>query len=74
MKIFECFENVSGMDDCRKLPLTIQAKQINEPFRVKSLEGDYACGLPGDYLMKGIEGELYICNFNIFKKTYEWIG
>jgi len=73
MKIFECFDNVSGMSKCRKRPLIIQAKQMNESFRVRSLEGNYACGRAGDYLLRGVEGELYICNSNIFKKTYEWI-
>jgi hypothetical protein len=44
-----------------------------EEFKVKSLEGNYAHGHPEDYLVRGIEGELYICNKDIFEKTYEWI-
>jgi len=70
MKVFRTFEEVSGMEENRKLPMTIQAKQINEPFRVETLEGDYKQGKPGDYLMRGVEGELYICDKDIFEKTY----
>ena len=73
MKIFECFEKVSDMHKCRKKPLYIYAKQINEDFRVCSLEGDYIQGKAGDYLMQGIERELYVCDKNIFEKTYDWI-
>jgi asparagine N-glycosylation enzyme membrane subunit Stt3 len=28
---------------------------------------------PGDYLMQGIKGELYICDKEIFEATYEWV-
>ena len=30
-------------------------------------------GKPGDYLMRGIEGELYICDGPIFEKTYDFL-
>ena len=73
MKTFECFEKVSCMSKCRKHSIIIHAKQINEDFRVCSLEGDYIQGKAGDYLVKGIKGELYICDKDIFEKTYEWI-
>lgn len=73
MKTFGTFETVDGMLPCRKKPIVIQATQIREPFRVNSLEGDYKQGKPGDYLMRGIEGELYICDKDIFEKTYDWV-
>ena len=47
--------------------------QINEAFRVESLEGNYKQGKPGDYLMQGVEGELYICDKMIFEKTYDFV-
>ena len=72
MKTYETHELVEKMAPCRKTAIA-HAKQINEPFRVNSLEGDYKQGKPGDYLMKGIEGELYICDKEIFEKTYEEI-
>ena len=71
MKTFDTFEQVDGMVDCRKRPIVIQAKKIDEEFRVNTLEGNYKQGKPGDYLMKGIDGELYICDGSIFVKTYD---
>ena len=56
----------------RKIAIA-HAKQMDEDFRVNSMEGDYAQGKAGDYLMMGIDGELYICDEDIFKKTYEEI-
>jgi hypothetical protein len=46
---------------------------MDEEFRVDTLEGNYKQGKPGDYLMRGIDGELYICDGAIFEKTYDWI-
>lgn len=73
MKIFETYENVEGMKTCMKRPIVIHARQINTEFRVNTLEGNYKQGKPGDYLMKGINGELYICDRDIFEKTYDWV-
>jgi len=56
-----------------KRPIIIQAKQMNEEFRVNTLEGNYKQGKRGDYLMRGIDGELYICDQAIFEKTYDFI-
>ena len=73
MKTYETFENVEGMKECLKRPIIVHAKQINEDFRVDTLEGNYKQGKAGDYLMKGIDGELYICDKDIFEKTYDFI-
>ena len=73
MKIFTTYENVEGMKSCMKKPIAIHAKQIEEPFQVETLEGNYKQGKPGDYLMQGIEDELYICDKAIFEKTYDWL-
>ena len=74
MKQFETFEYINDMKPCMKRPIVVHAIQINEEFRVKSLEGDYAQGKAGDYLMRGIKGELYICDKEIFKSTYNFIA
>ena len=73
MKIFETYENVEGMRHCMKRPIVVYAQQMNVEFRVNTLEGNYKQGNPGDYLMKGIDGELYICDREIFEKTYDWV-
>lgn len=70
MKTFETFEKVEGSQPCMKKPIVVHAVQIHEPFRVESMEGNYKQGKAGDYLMTGIEGEHYICDKEIFEKTY----
>jgi len=72
MKTFDTFEHVDGMEDCIKKPIVVHAKRIDEEFRVNSLEGNFKQGKPGDYLMRGIDGELYICDGPIFDKSYGW--
>ena len=54
----------------RKNPLIIQAKQMNEPFEVVTLEGKMT-GKAGDYLIIGIKGERYPCDKTVFGLTYE---
>ena len=55
-------------------PIVVHAAQVHVPFRVKSLEGDYAQGKPGDYLMRGVRGEQYICDKEIFEESYDFVG
>lgn len=45
----------------------------NDGFIVKTMEGTMR-GKIGDYLMRGINGELYVCDKEIFNKTYELIN
>lgn len=52
-----------------KKPIAIQCVQINEPFEVHTLEGIMK-GKEGDWLMIGISGEMYACDQDIFKKSY----
>jgi len=73
MRVFDTFEQVNGMRGCMKRPIVVHAVQIQEDFRVNTLEGNYKQGKAGDYLMKGIEGELYICDREIFEKTYDFV-
>lgn len=74
MKLFDTYENIDSMKPCMKRPIVVHAVQVNEEFRVNSLEGDYAQGKAGDYLMRGINGELYICDREIFEKTYDFVN
>jgi len=53
-----------------KKPIPIKCIQIHEPFQVESLEGTVN-GKAGDWLMIGIDGEKYVCDDAIFKKTYD---
>ena len=73
MKTYDTYEKVDGMMDCVKRPIVVHAKRIDEEFRVETLEGNYKQGKRGDYLMRGINGELYICDGPIFEKTYDFL-
>lgn len=53
-----------------KKPISVRAIQIAIPFTVKTLEGTMK-GKPKDYLVEGIEGELYVCDKTIFEKSYD---
>lgn len=53
-----------------KKPIPIQCSQILEPFEVETLEGVMK-GKAGDWLMVGVTGELYVCDNDIFKKSYQ---
>ncbi len=74
----ERFKDITNKDilryfnSCIKKRIFVKAMKINEPFRVNSMEGDYKQGKAGDYLMVGVEGELYICDKSIFEKSYDF--
>lgn len=55
-----------------KKPIAIECFQMDEPFQVETLEG-LMTGNKGDWLMKGVRGELYPCANDIFQETYELI-
>lgn len=71
MKMFKTFDKETNMLQCRKRPIIVHCKQINEQFQVETLEGNYKTGKPGDYLMQGVKDELYICDREIFEATYD---
>jgi len=72
MKTYKTYEHIEGNRRCIKRPVIVHAIQVNEEFRVESLEGNYKQGKPGDYLMTGIDGEHYICDRDIFERSYEF--
>ena len=44
----------------------------NPTLLIPTLEGEMTASL-GDYIIKGVNGELYPCKPNIFVKTYELV-
>ncbi len=60
---------MSEFKSYRKKPIIIRAKQMNEPFEVKTMEGTMK-GKTGDYLVVGIKNEKYPIDKDIFEKTY----
>ncbi len=41
-----------------------------ESFRIRTLEGEMTVR-PGDYVIRGVQGEFYPCKPDIFEATYE---
>lgn len=54
---------------CRKKPITIKAIKMDKSFTVGTREG-MMDGKAGDYLLEGIEGEVYPCDKDIFLNSY----
>ena len=50
---------------------TIYFKDQGEMY-IKTLEGDHHVSV-GDYVIRGVNGELYPCKPDIFEKTYDII-
>jgi len=57
----------------KKKPVIIEARRLTTQMEVLTLEGIMR-GSAGDWLIKGVEGEKYICKDAIFRQTYEPIG
>jgi len=55
---------------CRKNQM-VEACQLQADFTIVTLEGKLEAKA-GDYLMRGIKGELYPCKKEIFEESYEW--
>ena len=63
----------SFMKDYRRLPF-MQRKPFSneESLVIPTLEGTIEA-TNGDYIIKGVKGEFYLCKPDMFKKTYEEI-
>ena len=54
----------------RKKPVVIEAYKTDRVIYIETLEGKMKAE-KGDWIIRGIKGELYPCKPDIFKKTYE---
>jgi len=54
----------------KKKPIVVSAVQIDKPFSVPTMEGVMS-GKANDYLIRGIKGEFYPCDKEIFEASYE---
>ena len=54
----------------RKIPVVIEAYQTDEEMEIETLEGTMKAD-KGDWIIKGVKGELYPCKPDVFKMTYE---
>jgi len=62
--------DVLSWNDAEKKPVVVQATPMPAPFEVETKEGTMR-GDEGDILIRGVEGELYPCDSDIFYQTYE---
>jgi len=65
--------NLSRLKGCIKRPVTVRAVKMDASFKVSIGDGLYHSGKPGDYLMCGVNNELYVCPGDVFEKTYDWV-
>ena len=52
-----------------KIPVEIEAYQTDEEVYIETLEGVMKAD-KGDWIIKGVKGELYPCKPDVFKMTY----
>ena len=57
----------------RKIPVTIEAYQTDKEMEIKTLEGTMKAN-KGDWIIKGVKGELYPCKPDVFEMTYEKVN
>lgn len=63
---------IPGVADFKQKPNIKRAVQMDADFSVETLEG-VMTGKSGDYLIRGLKGELYPCDRDIFEKSYDKI-
>ena len=57
----------------RKKPVVVEAVRTYEPLVVETLEGNMQAQA-GDWIIKGVKGELYPCKDDIFRQSHEPVG
>ena len=57
----------------RKKPCQIWAYVTDQEIYIDTLEGKMKAN-KGDYIIKGVKGEIYPCKPDIFLMSYEYIG
>ena len=57
-------------NEYRKKPVVIWAYQTDVEVKIETLEGVMTAS-PGDWIIRGVEGEEYPCKPSVFEKTYE---
>lgn len=57
-------------DWCSKNPSVVHCQSLaSDHIAIDTLEGEMKA-MPGDYIIKGIKGELYPCKADIFEASY----
>lgn len=53
-----------------KIPVVVEAYQTDEEVFIETLEGTMKAN-KGDWIIKGVKGELYPCKNDVFEMTYK---
>lgn len=61
------------MPKFRKRPIIVEAYQTKDEITIHTLEGNMRAK-KGDWIIIGIEGELYPCKKSVFEQIYEPIN
>ena len=54
----------------RKIPVVVEAYQTDKEMEIETLEGTMKAD-PGDWIIRGVKGELYPCKPDVFEMTYK---
>jgi len=73
--VIEAWQNQPDMGTCPKwltdeLGKSIRGSGGMPPLFIQTLEGEMRADL-GDWVIKGVKGEIYSCKSDIFEATYE---
>jgi len=58
------------MPKFKKKPIIVDAYQVKDEITIHTLEGNMRAK-KGDWIIIGVEGELYPCKKSVFEKIYE---
>lgn len=71
MKITKLIDLKNDWKHYEKIPITIKATEVVEDvIEIETREGTLKA-YKGDFIIEGIEGEIYPCGRNIFFNTYK---
>lgn len=60
----------SKFEDFQKIPVTVSAYRTDEEVEIETLEGVMKADR-GDWIIRGVKGELYPCKNDVFEMTYK---
>lgn len=67
----DCFEDVKAFTNGKAKNFRTERRPDGKSYcEIETLEG-VMTATEGDYIIKGVKGELYPCKPDIFEKTYE---
>ncbi|WP_323001876.1 hypothetical protein [Denitromonas sp.] len=69
----QCVSKLPAPVEAVKKPIPLKVRRMPEAFVVETMEGRMQ-GKAGDWLITGIDGEMYPCDADIFARTYDVLG